>query len=233
MAAEMPVMSAITFLIFAWLIISWPFRMPPSSSPMITSTIAISTRVKPACAAFLSLRTDGIMGERLLQCESASEKSNGLEVLAHQVLIDAGFHVGRRRARGSGSGGRTCGSLQLGANLAGARHAIVHLSVDRARDLLRKVREADDQAGKAHAVGAADARLHADKAPAGVRRQLPGRGSGGRAGDEAGDAQMLPEQVGFRGGVGVVVQAADGAVAVAARRSLYRPARRGVEVVTG
>src|SRR6185503_12860747 len=55
MAAETPDMSAITFLIFAWVIISWPFRMPPSSSPMMTSTIAISTSVKPACLAFMDL----------------------------------------------------------------------------------------------------------------------------------------------------------------------------------
>ena len=41
-------MSLMTFLIFAWVIISWPFRMPPNSSPMITKTIAISTKVKPA-----------------------------------------------------------------------------------------------------------------------------------------------------------------------------------------
>ena len=43
----MPLKSLTTFLIRAWVIISWPFRMPPSSSPMMTSTIAISTRVKP------------------------------------------------------------------------------------------------------------------------------------------------------------------------------------------
>ena len=55
----MPEKSAITFLILAWVIISWPFRMPPSSSPMMTSTIAISTSVKPRCLEFficLSLR---------------------------------------------------------------------------------------------------------------------------------------------------------------------------------
>src|ERR1700741_4027549 len=51
----MPEKSAITFLILAWVIISWPFRMPPSSSPMMTSTIAISTSVKPACLAFMDL----------------------------------------------------------------------------------------------------------------------------------------------------------------------------------
>src|SRR5713226_5879189 len=50
----MPEKSAITFLIFAWVIISCPFRMPPSSSPMITSTIAISTSVKPCCLFFMA-----------------------------------------------------------------------------------------------------------------------------------------------------------------------------------
>src|SRR2546430_9740809 len=50
----MPEKSAITFLIFAWVIISCPFRMPPSSSPMITSTIAISTSVKPCCLFFIA-----------------------------------------------------------------------------------------------------------------------------------------------------------------------------------
>src|SRR4029079_1516348 len=50
----MPEKSATTFLILAWAIISWPFRMPPSSSPMMTSTIAISTRVKPDCLVFIS-----------------------------------------------------------------------------------------------------------------------------------------------------------------------------------
>src|SRR5438874_3226541 len=52
----MPEKSAMTFLIFAWVIISWPFRMPPSSRPMMTSTMAISTSVKPwvVCRDFIS-----------------------------------------------------------------------------------------------------------------------------------------------------------------------------------
>src|SRR3954471_16362651 len=43
----MPLKSAIEFLIFACVIISWPLRMPPSRRPMMTSTMAISTSVKP------------------------------------------------------------------------------------------------------------------------------------------------------------------------------------------
>src|ERR671924_534521 len=51
----MPEKSAMTFLIFAWVIISWPLRMPPRSRPMMTSTMAISTRVKPlvVCRDFM------------------------------------------------------------------------------------------------------------------------------------------------------------------------------------
>src|SRR5260221_12514119 len=51
----MPEKSDITFLIFACVIISWPLRMPPRSRPMITSTIAISTRVKPFWIDFIFL----------------------------------------------------------------------------------------------------------------------------------------------------------------------------------
>src|SRR5437764_10974682 len=51
----MPEKSAMTFLIFACVIISWPFRMPPRSRPMMTSTMAISTSVKPlvVCGDFM------------------------------------------------------------------------------------------------------------------------------------------------------------------------------------
>jgi hypothetical protein len=73
----MPEKSDMMFLILAWVIISWPFRMPPSSSPMITRTIAISTRVKPFCTClmFLSL-PDGL---RVAYCRKvyASGKSQG------------------------------------------------------------------------------------------------------------------------------------------------------------
>jgi len=40
------------FFTFALLMSSWPLRMPPRSRPMITSTIAISTSVKPDCCDF-------------------------------------------------------------------------------------------------------------------------------------------------------------------------------------
>src|SRR6266705_1793182 len=49
------------FLILAWVIISWPFRMPPRRSPMMTSTIAISTKVKPASVEFFLLVADELM----------------------------------------------------------------------------------------------------------------------------------------------------------------------------
>src|SRR5438093_11172914 len=49
------------FLILAWVIISCPFRMPPKSSPMMTSTIAISTKVKPPWVEFLLLIMDELM----------------------------------------------------------------------------------------------------------------------------------------------------------------------------
>src|SRR5437764_15269305 len=56
----MPEKSAITFLIFACVIISWPLRMPPSSRPMMTSTMAISTSVKPwvGCRDFMLFSLD-------------------------------------------------------------------------------------------------------------------------------------------------------------------------------
>jgi hypothetical protein len=44
-------------LIFACVIISWPLRMPPRSRPMITSTIAISTSVKPFAFDFMAVLT--------------------------------------------------------------------------------------------------------------------------------------------------------------------------------
>src|SRR2546423_8323708 len=56
----MPLKSLTMFLILAWVIISWPLSTPPKSSPMITSTIAISTKVKPASVEFL-LKLDKLM----------------------------------------------------------------------------------------------------------------------------------------------------------------------------
>src|SRR5712691_5896831 len=57
----MPLKSLTMFLILAWVIISWPLRMPPRRSPMMTSTIAISTRVNPASAEFFLLVADEFM----------------------------------------------------------------------------------------------------------------------------------------------------------------------------
>src|SRR5712691_8553405 len=57
----MPLKSLTMFLILAWVIISWPFRMPPRRSPMMTSTIAISTKVKPASTEFFLLIADELM----------------------------------------------------------------------------------------------------------------------------------------------------------------------------
>src|SRR6267143_4502359 len=61
MATVTPLKSLITFLILAWVIISWPLWMPPRRSPMMTSTIAISTKVKPASAEFFLLVGDKLM----------------------------------------------------------------------------------------------------------------------------------------------------------------------------
>src|SRR6185503_4183002 len=41
------------FFTLALLMSSWPLRIPPSSRPMITRTIAISTRVNPDCCDFM------------------------------------------------------------------------------------------------------------------------------------------------------------------------------------
>jgi len=48
MNSGMVLKSCAKFFTFALLISSWPFSTPPSSRPMMTSTIAISTRVNPA-----------------------------------------------------------------------------------------------------------------------------------------------------------------------------------------
>src|SRR5712692_1241854 len=158
-----------------------------------------------------------------------------LVVLAHQILIHPGFHVGRSRTSSVVSGGRIRAYLQLGADLAGVGNGVVHLPVDGARDLLRKVREANDQAGEAHAVYADRAGLHADDAPGRIRRLRSGRDSRRQSRDKAGDAQMLPEEAGFHrrsGGISVV-QSLDGPVAVAFWGRLDGPARVGVRIVAG
>src|SRR5882724_122373 len=157
-----------------------------------------------------------------------------LEVLAHEVLIHAGFHVaGGRRACVLAGGGIRSSGLELRPDLPGVGHAIVHLPVDRARDLLRQVRETHDQAGETYAVGAGRARLHPDHASGRVERLLQGPGHYGLTRDEAGDAQMLPEQTGFtvwsvRSSGRVVVYPPVGPVAVAFCRRLGSPARVGV-----
>src|SRR2546426_922224 len=154
--------------------------MPPSKRPMITSTIAISTKVKPASFEFLLLKADAVIGtskrRSLGQSAETRTKTIGerLVVLAQQILIHPGFHVGR------GVRSRNCGLIRVGlllpAALPGRRVAVVHRPVARARHLPRRVREADDRAGKAQA-GGARARLHADKAPGRVERLRPASGS--------------------------------------------------------
>src|SRR5882762_5170716 len=231
MATVIPLKSLITFLIFAWVIISWPFRMPPRSSPMMTSTIAISTKVKPASVDFLRLKADSLIRHLLME---------QLEVLAQQVLIYSGFHVSRHvRSR---ERGRICRALQLRADLAARRFAIVHLPIDSACDFFRQIREAYDRAGEAQAVCADRSGFYADEAAGCVRRRRPASGPRGQAWDESRDAQMLPEQVGFsrirrsaasaRGVVGVV-KTRDAPVAVAESGSLGGPPRAGVLVVSG
>src|SRR3989442_2791775 len=239
----MPLKSLMTFLIRACVIISWPLRMPPSKRPMITSTIAISTKVKPASFEFLLLKADAAIGtskrRSLGQSAETRTKTIGerLVGLAHQILIHPGFHVGRYVRS------RKCGLIRVGlllrADLAARRVAVVHLPVDRARHLLRQVREADDQAGEAQA-SRARAGLNADKAPGRVERLRPASGSRSQARDEPRDAQMLPEQVGFlrgrrstRARHGGVVLTRHDPVAVTARGSLDSPARAGVSVVSG
>src|SRR5258708_12494739 len=187
MATVIPLKSLITFLILAWVIISWPFRMPPRSSPMITSTIAISTKVKPFSVDVLRLKSDAFIWTPLIM--------ERLEVLAQQVLIHSGFHIGRNvRSR---ERGRICRALQLRADLAARRFAVVHLPVDGARDFFRQIREADDRAGEAQAACADHSGLDADEAPGRVRRRRPASGSRGETRDESAAAQILPQHFQF------------------------------------
>src|SRR5712692_2978718 len=192
----MPLKSLIAFLILAWVIISWPFRMPPRSSPMMTSTIAISTRVKPVSVDFLRLKADAFIRtskasySRSIGRNEHENPSVRLVILAQQILIYPGFHVGRGRVYVCE---RIRGGLQLRADLAGRRTGVVHLGVHRGRHFFRQIREAHDQAGEAQAAYADRAVLHADHAPCRVRWRRPAPGSRGQARDEAGDAQMLPK----------------------------------------
>ncbi len=135
--------------------------------------------------------------------------------------------------------------LQLRTHLAGIGFGVVDLHVDGAGDLLRQVREAHDQAGEAQAPARETSGLHADDAPSAVRRRRSASEAYGRARDESGDAQVLPEQIGFGGGrrgavcpAGVIgiVDAVYLPVAVRRRRrcrGLGGPARRGILVVSG
>src|SRR5882762_126041 len=113
-----------------------------------------------------------------------------LDRLADQVLTHTGFHVVRGR-------GWVCErirrGLQLRADLAGRRVAVVDLRVYRNRDLVRQVRAAYDQAGETQAACADRGVLHADDAPGRVRRRRSASCSRGQARDESGDAQMLPK----------------------------------------
>src|SRR5213592_768646 len=127
--------------------------------------------------------------------------------------------------------------------LAGRRVAVVDLRVHRNRDLVRYVRAAYGQTREAQALCTDHSRLHADDTPGRVRRRRPASGSRGQARNESGNAQVLPEQVGFGGirrsapcapgvVVLVLVRDRDDPVAVAGCRCLDGPARGGVLVVT-
>src|ERR671928_1687892 len=106
----MPLKSAIAFLTFACVIISWPFRMPPSKSPMITSTMAISTRVKPF-ARFMA------PPEAALRSKRAAE----------HVDVGAGFLVRNVGARNGAHDVRVGARLRLPAHRTGVDLAVVHL----------------------------------------------------------------------------------------------------------
>ena len=72
-----------------------------------------------------------------LRCAHGTLAGLALVVLAHQVLVHAGFDISRGvRSR---ERSRIGAGLKLRANRAGVRSAVVHLPVDRARDLLRQV----------------------------------------------------------------------------------------------
>src|SRR5439155_9159049 len=74
-----------------------------------------------------------------------------LESFADEVRTHPGFHVGRGRVLGRGR--RNGAGLQLRADLAGRRVAVVRLRVYRNRHLVRYVRAAHDQAGESQAGG--------------------------------------------------------------------------------
>src|SRR3954463_8115673 len=120
------------FLIFACVIISWPLRMPPRRRPMMTSTMAISTRVKPLVR---------LMRLPAKKSPAASERA------AERVDVGAGFGVRRGRSPGGDIGVRA--GLRLAAHRTGVDLAVVHLRIERDRHFVGNVGRADDHAGKA------------------------------------------------------------------------------------
>src|SRR5438045_12867 len=117
----MPEKSAIEFLIFACVTISWPFRMPPSSSPMMTSTMAISTRVKPwrrfIASSLAQLPVQSLAQKKGRRGAGLLFLSASLQRAADRVDVGAGLRVRRAgRRRGDVRIGR---GLQLRAHGAG------------------------------------------------------------------------------------------------------------------
>src|SRR5688572_28696901 len=82
----MPEKSAITFLILACVIISWPFRMPPSSRPMMTSTMAISTSVKPFCVCTVFMLVSPGVRPRCLSNRNKRASENRLKACLNRPL---------------------------------------------------------------------------------------------------------------------------------------------------
>src|SRR4051812_21276478 len=129
----MPEKSAIEFLIFACVTISCPFRMPPSNRPTMTSTMAISTSVKPRPLARMVFpkKKAGMQPAFWIVLVSLERAAEGIDV-------GAGFRVGRTGGRRGDR--RVRRGLQLPAHRAGRDGAVVHLRVHRDRHLVRNVR---------------------------------------------------------------------------------------------
>src|SRR3954465_5860346 len=171
----MPEKSAIEFLILACVIISWPLRMPPSRRPMITSTMAISTSVKPCALSVVppmpkkSRRTPALVRPVFLQRP------------AECVDVRAGLFI-RNVARGHGS--KDVGVLPalLAAHAALVDLAVIHLRVERDRHLVRNIPRAHEEAAEAAERGGPRrvAGLYADHAGEGIEGLVEAR-----AGDEA------------------------------------------------
>src|SRR5476651_1797625 len=133
--------------------------MPPSSNPMITRTIAISTSVKPACVRFMAqlLR----VGKRLRLRPLCAYSLQGA---AEHVYVGAGLGVGR--GIGSGTDRRVWSGRLLSANSSGSHQPVIHLRIHRDRNLVGQARRADDQPAEAaqHRVARAVPGLHTDNA---------------------------------------------------------------------